>query len=137
MPRSATDVMNDIIVAAVLDAVAALRSASGGLPNQLLRDLNAIHANTTLADLPQPLQAAIAASVRTAFTRLQKEGYFVSNERPPATRPSAPPRREGGQGPRPPRGNPAADRPRGDRPARPGPGRGPRPGGGGKPRQPR
>jgi hypothetical protein len=61
----------------VLDAVAALKSASGGLPNQLFRDLQAIHANVTFADLPKELQDAIAASTRSAFTQLLKEGYAV------------------------------------------------------------
>ncbi|HKH27346.1 MAG TPA: hypothetical protein VKA61_03315, partial [Sphingomicrobium sp.] len=54
-----------------------LKSASGGLPNQLLRDVQAIHANVTFADLPKELQDAIAASTRSAFTQLLKEGYAV------------------------------------------------------------
>ena len=90
MRKSATDVMQDIVAAAVLDAIAALKTASKGLPNNLLRDLNAIHANTTLADLPAEVQAAVAASVRAAFSRLQKEGYSVSGGEPAAPRPSRP-----------------------------------------------
>src|ERR671929_8795 len=69
MTRSATDVMQEIIFSAVLDSLSALKAASKGLPNNLLRDLNAIHANTTFADLPPELQASITASVRAAFTR--------------------------------------------------------------------
>jgi hypothetical protein len=76
--KSATDVMQEIIVSAVLDAMAALKVASKGMPNTLLRDLNAIHANTTFGDLPKELQDAIAANVRAAFTRLLKEGYAVA-----------------------------------------------------------
>jgi hypothetical protein len=90
MRKSATDVMQDIIAAAVLDAVAALKTASRGLPNNLLRDLNAIHANTTLADLPAEVQTAVTASVRAAFSRLQKEGYSVSGGEPAAPRPPRP-----------------------------------------------
>jgi hypothetical protein len=90
MRKSATEVMQDIIAAAMLDAVAALKAASRGLPNNLLRDLNAIHANTTFADLPAEVQAAISASVRAAFTRLQKEGYAVSGGEPAAPRPPRP-----------------------------------------------
>ena len=90
MRKSATEVMQDIIAAAMLDAVAALKTASRGLPNNLLRDLNAIHANTTFADLPAEVQAAISASVRAAFTRLQKEGYAVSGGEPSAPRPPRP-----------------------------------------------
>jgi hypothetical protein len=78
MTRSATDIMQDIVFSAVIDAVEALKSASKGLPNTLLRDVNAIHANATFADLPKELQATITASVRTAFNRLMREGYSVS-----------------------------------------------------------
>ena len=57
--------------------VAALKRASGGLPNQLLRDVQAIHPNITFADLPKELQDQIAESTRSAFTPLLKEGYAV------------------------------------------------------------
>lgn len=90
MRKSATEVMQDIVAAAVLDAIAALKASSRGLPNNLLRDLNAIHANTTLADLPAEVQAAVSASVRAAFSRLQKEGYSVSGGEPAAPRPPRP-----------------------------------------------
>lgn len=71
--------MQEIIFSAVIDSIMALKAASKGMPNTLLRDLNAIHANTTFADLPKDLQAAIGASVRAAFARLLKEGYSVSS----------------------------------------------------------
>ena len=77
MQRAANEVMQSILFSAVLDAVAALKSASGGLPNQLLRDVQAIHPNVTFADLPKELQDAIASSTRSAFTQLLKEGYAV------------------------------------------------------------
>ena len=128
MTKSATDLMQEVIVSAVMDAIVALKAASKGLPNSLLRDLNAIHANTTLADLPKELQDSIGRSVRDAFTRLLKEGYVVTQNQgqpqrpapsngPPHGRPPAPPRR-----PNP--GRP--DRPRGGPPGR-----------GGKPRPPK
>ena len=69
--------MPAIVFSAVLDAVEALKRASGGLPNQLLRDVQAIHRNVTFADLPKELQDAIVESTRTAFTQLLKEGYAV------------------------------------------------------------
>lgn len=136
MTKSATDVMHDILFSAVTDAIVALKAASKGLPNNLLRDLNAIHANTTVADLPPELRAAIDASVKTAFARLLKEGYSVaprqagaSAPRPASTvpprggRPSSPPagKRPGGP-PRPkgpagaPGGAPGKGRPRGPKP---------------------
>ena len=77
MARPATDVMQSIIFSAILDGIAALKRASGGLPNQLLRDVQAIHPNVTFADLPKELQDAIAETTRGAFTQLLKEGYAV------------------------------------------------------------
>jgi hypothetical protein len=77
MQRAANDVMQSIMFSAVLDAVAALKAASGGLPNQLLRDVQAIHPNITFADLPKEVQDAIGRSTRAAFTQLLKEGYAV------------------------------------------------------------
>src|ERR671928_1275263 len=77
MPRAANDVMQSIIFSAVLDAIAALKRASGGLPNQLLRDVQAIHPNVTFEDLPKELQDAIVETTRSAFTQLLKEGYAV------------------------------------------------------------
>jgi hypothetical protein len=115
MKKSATDVMQEILLSTVLDSIAALKEASKGLPNNLLRDLNAIHANTAQADLPAGLQSAIAASVRGAFSKLLREGYSVAPTS--ELRPVRPPRPDG---PRPerPRGGP----PRGGRPPRkPGP----------------
>jgi len=77
MPRAANDVMQSILFSAVLDGLAALKRASGGLPNQLLRDVQAIHPNVTFADLPKELQDQLAESTRAAFTQLLKEGYAV------------------------------------------------------------
>lgn len=127
MPRAANDVMQSILFSAVLDAVAALKAASRGLPNQLLRDVQAIHPNVTFADLPKELQDALAESTRAAFTQLLKEGYSVGpKQAQQATRPldRVPERERRGPG-------------TGDRRGPPrGPGRGPRPpgrSGGGKP----
>jgi len=91
MTKSATDLMQEIIFSAVIDSIQAVKASSKGLPNTLLRDLNAIHANVTLADLPDVVQAAIATNVRAAFTRLLKEGYSVMPGRAPAPDRRAPP----------------------------------------------
>lgn len=77
MTRAASDVMQSVIFSAVLDALAALKKGSGGLPNQLLRDVQAIHPNVTFADLPKDVQDSIAQSTRAAFTQLLKDGYAV------------------------------------------------------------
>jgi hypothetical protein len=128
--------MQSIIFSAVLDGIAALKRASGGLPNQLLRDVQAIHPNVTFADLPKELQNQITETTRAAFTQLLKEGYAVGPrqqmqqsrpidrvpERPRTTDRRGPPR-----GPR--RGPPSGGGP--DKPRGPG---GP---GGGRPRKPK
>lgn len=117
MEKSATDIMQESIVSAVLDAVAAWKAAAGGLPNVLARDLGAVHPNTTLADLPKEVQAAIAASTRGAFNRLLKEGYNVAKGAPPSRPPpsgSRPPRSDG-----PPRGPRGPQGPRGRSPGKP------------------
>lgn len=87
MTKSANELMNEILVAAVADAIVALREASKGVPNLVLRDIGAIHANTAPADLPEAVQASIRASVREAFNRLLREGYSVSPASAPAGRP--------------------------------------------------
>jgi hypothetical protein len=131
MQRAANDVMQSIIFSAVLDALAALKRASGGLPNQLLRDVQAIHANVTFADLPKELQDAIAETTRTAFTQLLKEGYAVGpRQQVQASRPMdrVPERDRRG----PPRGSGGPPVRRGGRPPK---GGGGKPGGGGGPKR--
>ena len=141
MPKSATDVMQEIIFSAVIDSIMGLKTASKGLPNTLLRDINAIHANTTFADLPPELQGAITASVRAAFSRLLKEGYSVAAAGAPP--PRTPPRHDAAHGnrgrsggPRPSNAGPRGARPGGGKPGGGKPGGG-KPGGkpsGGKPK---
>src|SRR5438067_9295530 len=135
MARAATEVMQSILFSAVLDAVAALKRASGGLPNKLLRDVQAIHPNVTFADLPKELQDAITESSRAAFTGLLKEGYAVGPRQPMQhSRPiDRVPERQRPDRRGPPRG-PRPNGPSGERPEH-----GPRgPGGpGGRPRKPK
>jgi hypothetical protein len=120
MPKAANDVMQSVIFSAILDAVAALKAASKGLPNQLLRDVQAIHPNVTFADLPKELQDALVEGTRSAFTQLLKEGYAVGpREQMRQSRPMdrVPERQRPGSGDRrgPPRG-PAQGHRRGGRP---------------------
>ena len=77
MVKAASDVMQSVLIAAVVEAIEALRASSGGLPNNLLRDLQGVHRNAAFADLPKALQDSINQSVRTAFNQLLKEGYAV------------------------------------------------------------
>jgi len=140
MPRAANDVMQSIIFAAVLDALAALKRGSGGLPNQLLRDVQSIHPNVTFADLPKALQDQIVESTRTAFTQLLKEGYAVGPRQQmqvsrPMDRVPERPRDRPGDRRGPPRGPGRGARPGGDAPGKGGPGKGP--GGPSRPRKPK
>ena len=75
--KAASDVMQSALIAAVVEAIEALKSGAGGLPNNLLRDLQSVHRNAGFADLPKSLQDSINQSVRTAFNQLLKEGYAV------------------------------------------------------------
>ena len=135
MTKAASDVMQSVLIAAVVEAIEALRASSGGLPNNLLRDLQGVHRNAAYADLPKALQDSINQSVRTAFNQLLKEGYAVGPkaemqqsrpiDRVPVQERRAPAER------RFPRSGPGRRGP-GDRPGG-GPGRGPRPGGKPKP----
>jgi hypothetical protein len=124
MKKSANEVMEEILFSAAIDAIVALKAGSKGLPNNLLRDIGAIHANTAFPDLPADLRAAVSASVRGAFARLLKEGYSVApSEEVRAQRPPRPQgeRPQGPRGGRPPAGPPRGPRgPRrgGDRPPR-------------------
>src|SRR5206468_12847129 len=128
MQRAANEVMQAIIFSAVLDAIAALKRGSGGLPNQLLRDVQAIHPNVTFADLPKEVQDQIAESTRAAFTQLLKDGYAVGprqqmQQSRPLDRVPERDRRGPPRGPRGPRGG-----------GRPPKGNGGKPGGGRTPR---
>ena len=125
MQRAASDVMQSVIFSAVIDALEAMKAASGGVPNNMLRDLQSIHRNTAFEDLPKDVQDSIVKSVHSAFGELLKEGYAVGpKEAIQQSRPMdrVPERQRSGPGDR--RGPPR------------GPSRGPRPGGrpaGGRP----
>lgn len=137
MPKAASDVMQSVLIAAVVEAIEALRAGSGGLPNNLLRDLQGVHRNAAFADLPKALQDSINQSVRSAFNQLLKEGYAVGPkaemqaQRPLDRVPERDRERRGPSERRFPRSAPGRRGP-GDRPAG-GPGRGPRPRGKPKP----
>ena len=77
MVKAASDVMQSVLIAAVVEAIEALKAGAGGLPNNLLRDLQGVHRNAAFVDLPKALQDSINQSVRTAFNQLLKEGYAV------------------------------------------------------------
>jgi hypothetical protein len=125
MPKAAADVVRSILFSVVIDAIEALRAASKGLPNTMLRDLQSIHRNTAFEDLPKEVQDSIAAGVRSAFNELSKEGYSVGpREAIQQSRPMdrVPERQRGGPGDR--RGPPRGRRPLGTGGT---PGKGPRP----------
>lgn len=131
MPKAAADVVRSILHSVVIDAIEALRAASKGLPNTMLRDLQSIHRNTAFEDLPKEVQDSIALGVRSAFNELSKEGYAVGprsavQQSRPLDR--VPERPRPGPGDR--RGAPRGHRPRGPG----GPRKGPEGNGPGKPK---
>ena len=137
MPKAAADVVRSVLFSAVIDAIEALRAASKGLPNTMLRDLQSIHRNTAFEDLPKDVQDSIVKSVHSAFGELLKEGYAVGpraavQQSRPLDRVPERERPRHGHGDRrgPPRG------PRRGPPGGNGPGKGPRGSrpGGGKPK---
>ncbi len=133
MPKAASDVMQAILIAAVTEAIEALKAGAGGLPNNLLRDVQSVHPNAAFTELPKGLQDSINLSVRNAFNLLLKEGYAVGpkgemqTQRPIDRVPERDRERRGPAERRFPRSGPGrrgpVDRPGG------GPGRGPRSGG--------
>ena len=136
MPKAASDVMQAILIAAVTEAIEALKAGAGGLPNNLLRDVQSVHPNAAFTELPKGLQDSINLSVRNAFNLLLKEGYAVGPkaemqqsrpiDRVPVQDRRTPTERRfprAGPGRRGPGGGPGGG----------GPGRGPRPGGKPKP----
>src|SRR4029453_6126965 len=117
--------MQSILLSAVIDALEAMKAASGGVPNNMLRDLQSVHRNTTFADLPKPVQHSLRESGRPAFTQFLKEGYAVGPKQqvqqsrpmdrvPERQRPNPNDRRG------PPRGPGRGARPGGGRAAKPG-----------------
>ena len=134
MPKAASDVMQSILIAAVTEAIEALKAGAGGLPNNLLRDVQSVHPNAAFAELPKGLQDSINLSVRNAFNLLLKEGYAVGPkgeiqaQRPIDRVPDRDRDRRGPTERRFPRSGPGRRGPGGA-----GPGRGPRPGGKPKP----
>jgi hypothetical protein len=78
MSKAAIDVMQEIIFFSLVDTISAMQSASKGVPNILMREVNAINANATFSDLSKEAQTAITNSARQAFNRLRKEGYEVA-----------------------------------------------------------
>ena len=136
MPKAASDVMQAILIAAVTEAIEALKAGAGGLPNNLLRDVQSLHPNAAFTELPKGLQDSINLSVRNAFNLLLKEGYAVGPKgemqaQRPLDRVPQQDRRTPTER-RFPRSGPGRRGP-GDRPGGAGPGRGPRPGGKPKP----
>ena len=120
MPKAASDVMQAILIAAVTEAIEALKAGAKGLPNNLLRDIQSVHPNAAFTELPKGLQDSINLSVRNAFNLLLKEGYAVGPKGDmPTQRPIDRVPERDRTGPNDRRGPPR------------GPGRGPRPSGNG------
>ena len=89
--KSATEVLQDALFSAFLNGIDALKNNAGGLPNNIVRDVNTMHSNTTFESLPEAIQKAIKQSTQDTLRRLNKEGLAVS-ERTYAKAPRVTPR---------------------------------------------
>lgn len=74
---SASEVLRAAIFSAFCAGIEAYRQNAGGLPNVLVRDLAAIHGNTSFSDLPEGVQKALRESTDQAFRKLLQSGYTV------------------------------------------------------------
>lgn len=75
-PKSAKECMKDAMLAALVETLGALRKEN--VDNALIREVKAIHGNTTFNDLPECARTALHNSVDAAFARLSTEGYVVT-----------------------------------------------------------
>lgn len=75
--KSAADIMQNIVFGAVVDSISALKADSGGMPNSLARDIAAINANITFADLPKSVQQSVRLATQSSFNLLLKNGYVL------------------------------------------------------------
>ena len=76
MQRAASDVMQSILLSAVIDALEAMKAARGACPTRCCATCRA----SIATHLRRPAQAGAGSrsrSVRAAFTQLLKEGYAV------------------------------------------------------------
>lgn len=76
--KTATEVVQDALFSAIIDAVMAVKNDAKGMPNTVLREVNAMHANSTFADLPEHVQKSIRESTKSTLNRLRKEGFSVT-----------------------------------------------------------
>ncbi len=83
MNKTATQILQEAIFASVCEAIDAFKSNAGGMPNALVRDLLAVHGNTSFDTLPEPVQKAIKDAVQDTLRRLQREGYVVTPKTAP------------------------------------------------------
>lgn len=95
---SANEVLRAAIFSAFCAGVEACRQNAGGAPNVLVRDLSAIHSNTSFSDLPEAVQKALRDSTDQTFRKLLQAGYSVV----PKSEVKSPPRKiTGGHIPKP------------------------------------
>ncbi len=78
MNKSAVENFREIIFSSIIDAITASRKASGGVPNNMLRELNSLHDNTAFDTLPPHLTNAINESAANALQKLRSQGYVVA-----------------------------------------------------------
>lgn len=74
--KSAKEVMQEICFNALVEAVQSMKR--NNIDNGLLREVKALHSNTTFADLPDYVKKSLRDNVDRAFIKLNSEGYVVT-----------------------------------------------------------
>jgi hypothetical protein len=70
------EIMEQVVVRAVLEAVQAMRKANS-TDNMLLRELKALHSNTTMEDLPEHLQKLVKELATSMFGYINRSGFVL------------------------------------------------------------
>lgn len=73
---SSREIMEQIVVRAVLEAIQSMRKANPN-DNMLLRELKGIHSNTTMEDLPEHLRKMVKGLAQSMFGFLGKESFML------------------------------------------------------------
>ncbi len=72
--------MTDILASSITEALDSMKKSANGMPNVLLRDIQSIHVNSTLDELPDSAKGAILNCVSSALSRLQAEGFVITKK---------------------------------------------------------
>ena len=73
---SSRELMQQIVVRSVIEAVQGMKAANAN-DNTLLRELKALHGNTTMEDLPDHLKKLVNELTQSMFGYMNRNGYVL------------------------------------------------------------